>query len=277
MRSLLTASVLLLVLHTASAHEHATAHYLANEGLMAAHGDTKILFDPLFSQDYGTYRLVPAAIRRALFAGESPWDGIDAVFISHYHGDHFDPADMLELLRMREDIHLYAPAQAVAAMQATAASHHSLFSRVTAVNLNYGDKPLQLQAPGLSIEVVRVPHSGWPDSRTEVENLAWRITLDDGPTVLHMGDADTSDAHFARDSDYWRQRIPDMAFPPYWYFLSKSGLTVLRDYIRPKAAVGVHVPVSIPSERAQRDDALQLFDLFTVPGETRTIDHSHNH
>lgn len=275
MRSILLSGALLLVLQTASAHEDATAHYLANEGLMAAHGDTKILFDPLFSQSYGNYRLVPPDMRSALFAGEQPWDGIDAVFISHYHGDHFAPADMLEFLRKQESIHLYAPEQAVAAMRAIGADDDALFSRVTAINLQYGDKPLQLRAPGLLIEVVRLPHSGWPDSRVEVENLAWRVTLDDGPTVLHLGDADTSELHFSPDSDYWRQRKPDMAFPPYWYFLSESGQAVLREYIRPKAAVGVHVPVNIQSEPSQRADGLQEVDLFTVPGETRTISHDH--
>ena len=39
-----------------------------------------------------------------LLCSLSPWDGIDAVFISHHHGDHFDPATILELLRTQQTI-----------------------------------------------------------------------------------------------------------------------------------------------------------------------------
>jgi L-ascorbate metabolism protein UlaG (beta-lactamase superfamily) len=258
----------------AAAHDDARAHYLANEGLMAAHGNTKVLFDPLFTESFGQYRLLPDAMRAALFAGEPPWDGIDAVFISHYHDDHFAPGDMLNFLRARPTIQLYAPRQAVAAMEALS-DDDTLFARVTAVDLDHGDPPLSIEAPGLLIEVVRIPHSGWPTRRRDVENLAWRVTLDDGPTVLHLGDADTRDEHFARDAGYWQQRIPAMAFPPYWFFLSNSGQQVLRERLQPRHAVGVHVPVDIPADPAARDEALRQFDLFTRPGEVRPIEHSH--
>src|SRR5262245_21953512 len=72
----------------------ATAHYLANEGVLIVSGETRIVFDPLFRNDFGTYRLLPKELERALFAGEPPFTGLDAVFISHYHEDHFSPADV---------------------------------------------------------------------------------------------------------------------------------------------------------------------------------------
>lgn len=266
--------IALTLLTSAQAHDDAVAHYLANEGLMVAHGDTKILFDPLFRESYGQYRLVPDAMRAALFEGSAPWDGIDAVFISHYHDDHFAPDEMLILMRQQPQLLLFAPRQAVAAMRKFD-DDESLFERVTAVNLAYRDAPVSYTRPGLLIEAVRIPHSGWPDRRTDVENIAWRVTLDDGPTVLHLGDADTRDAHFANDPEYWRQRYPDMAFPPYWFFLSNSGKDVLTTRIRAGHAVGVHVPVSVPQQENKRDPALQGVDLFTTPGETRMIDHAH--
>jgi L-ascorbate metabolism protein UlaG (beta-lactamase superfamily) len=261
----------------AIAHDaDARAHYLANEGIMVTHGETKVLFDPLFNESFGQYRLVPDDMRRALFAGEPPWDGVDAVFVSHYHDDHFSPRDMLELLRKRESIRLYAPAQAVAALrEVSATDDEGLFARVTSVALEYGDTPQRVGIPGLLIEAVRVPHSGWPDSQTHVENIAWRVTLDDHTTVLHLGDADTKDLHFAKHDQYWDQRMPHMAFPPYWYFLSDNGLKVLRERLRPAHSVGIHVPVTIPENAAEREPRLQDVDLFTRPGETREIPHEH--
>jgi L-ascorbate metabolism protein UlaG (beta-lactamase superfamily) len=260
------------VAHDSDAH----AHYLANEGVMVAHGETKVLFDPLFNESYGRYRLVPDDMRRALIAGEPPWDGVDAVFISHYHDDHFSPRDMLELLRARADIRLYAPEQAMLALRdAAGVDDQELFERVTSIALEYGDAPQQVQVPGLLIEAVRIPHSGWPTNQTHVENIAWRITLDEQTTVLHLGDADTKDLHFQKHEEYWDRRLPHMAFPPYWYFLSDDGLHVLAERLRPARSVGIHVPVTIPENGAEREPGLQDVDLFTRPGESRAIPHRH--
>ena len=53
----------------------ASAQYLANEGLMVVHGETKVVFDPLFRNGYGQYQLLPKPMEEALFAGEAPFDG----------------------------------------------------------------------------------------------------------------------------------------------------------------------------------------------------------
>lgn len=262
----------LLLSQQAGAHEAGgTVQYLANEGVMATYGDAKVIFDPLFNEDFGRYRLLPAQMRAALFAGDAPFDNIDAVFISHYHDDHFDPADMLLFMKDRGGIRLYAPQQAVDALRASANVSPDLLDRVQAVDLNYGDAPATFSMPGLHIGAVRIPHAGWPDRMTDVQNLAWRITFANGPTVLHLGDADTRPAHFDRDAGYWDTHRANIAFPPYWYFLSSSGLEVLRDYLKPLLAIGIHVPVDVPHLQDQRSPPLNGVDLFTAPGETRLI------
>lgn len=259
-----------------SAHEDDTrgeARYLGNEGVLVSHGHTRVLFDPLYTESFGTYRLVPAAMREALFEGEPPFDGIDAVFVSHYHDDHFDPADMLAYLEAQTDVELFAPAQAVDALREAGAGD-ALLARVSSVTMSYGDSPVRFERPGLIIDAVYVPHAGWPE-RTDVQNIAWRVTLDDGPTVLHLGDADTRDAHFAQDAAFWEATATQLALPPYWYFLSTSGRAVLAERLRPGHAVGIHVPADIPAEPAAREPALRDVDLFTRPGETRPVPHRH--
>ena len=195
------------------------AQYLANEGLMVTHNQTKILFDPLFRNNYGQYLLLPESMEAALFAGEPPFDGVDAIFISHHHGDHFSPADILRLLKSQTGIHLYAPSQAVDGLKEVAGADDSgVFERITPVNLEYKDAPVSMNMDGLLIEAVRIPHAGWPTGRLDVANISWRVTLDETTTVVHMGDADPNDVHFAHDADYWNKAQVDMAFPPYWFF-----------------------------------------------------------
>ena len=249
-----------------------SAHYMANEGLMVVQGETKVVFDPLFRDGFGQYQILPKDMEDALFAGMPPYDGIDAVFISHYHGDHFSPTDMLRLLRNQPGIHLYAPTQAVAGLHDVASvEDERVFERVTAVDLAYKDKPVMLETEDLRIGAVRIPHSGWPTSRLEVENISWRVTLDETTTVLHMGDADPNDVHFERDAAYWENDHIHMAFPPYWFFSSNFGPGVLENRIKADQSVGIHVPVSISKTRSLRPPELRAYDLFTQPGEKREI------
>lgn len=247
------------------------ATYLGNAGVMVEHGDTKVVFDPLFRNDYDRYERVPEDIESALFAGEASFHGIDAIFISHYHGDHFSPEVMLSFLEARTDIELYAPAQAVTALVEAGASD-TVMARVNAVNLVYGDAPIKMNSGDLIIEAVRIPHSGWPESMTDIENIAWRVTLDGETSVVHLGDADTKALHFDLHEDHWKGVATDLALPPYWYFLSPNGRTVLDTRIDEKLAVGVHVPASMPDDPESRPAEIQGFDLFTRPGEIRDLE-----
>ena len=248
------------------------AQYMANEGLMVVQGDTKVVFDPLFRNNYDQYQLLPKEMEDALFSGQPPFDGIDAVFISHYHGDHFSPADILRLLKEQQGIYLYAPVQAVNGLRSVSGTNdEKIFERVTAVELAYKDTPVTLEMEGLLIEAVRIPHSGWPNGRLDVENISWRVTLNETTTILHMGDADPNDVHFARDAAYWDKRHTHMAFPPYWFFTTSQGPGILENRIKPDHSVGVHVPVSIPQNPSLRPQELRNVDLFTEPGESRDI------
>jgi L-ascorbate metabolism protein UlaG (beta-lactamase superfamily) len=204
-------------------------------------------------------------MEEALFAGTPPFDDIDAVFVSHYHGDHFSPEDVLRLLKAQPNIRLYAPLQAVKALRKiTRVRDGEVFDRVNAVELAYKDAPVSMGMKDLKIEAVRIPHSGWPTGRLDVENISWRVTLNETTTVLHMGDADPNDVHFKRDADYWARGHTHMAFPPYWFFSANGGREILRNRIRADHNVGVHVPVAVPAN-------LRGNDLFTRPGETREI------
>jgi len=246
--------------------------YLANEGVMISKGDVKILFDPLFDTSFGQYQLLPKQMEKDLFAGLPPFDGVDAVFVSHYHGDHFSPELMLSFLKSREDIKLYAPTQAVSALHAVAGvQDEAVFHRVTGIDLEHGGEPVRLTVGDLLIEAAFIPHSGWQRRAIEVKNLAFRVTLDEEITVLHMGDADPDPEHFSQNRGYWIDAEHNLALPPYWFFDSAGGRIILDEFIQPDHAIGVHVPVAIPDDPSKRSDELIGFDLFTKPGESREI------
>jgi L-ascorbate metabolism protein UlaG (beta-lactamase superfamily) len=249
------------------------AVYIANMGAMIERGETKILFDPLFHYDPDTYDRVPAEVEAALLAGSEPWDGIDAVFISHHHGDHFDPATILELLRAQQTIELFGPEQAAAAIRERVVDPGDpLLQRVHGLSLENGMASTDIVFGPLLVEAVRIRHAGWPNRHADIENIVFRVTLDNETTVMHFGDADVEDAHFAKSPEHWTERHSHLAMPPYWFFLSNEGRRILQDRIGADEVIGMHVPTDVPDDPASRHESLQDVDLFVMPGEARTLE-----
>ena len=263
------AALCLIASGFAHADDEIVATYLANSGALITHGETKILFDPLFDNNYNFYELVPKDIEQALFDGRPPFDGVDAIFVSHHHSDHFSPERMLQLLQAHPELQLFAPSQAIDKMPVGEADA-ALRNRMHSVSLDM-DSQFSMAIGDIEVSAVRIHHSGWPDRHADIDNIAFRVSLDDTATVLHMGDAHTDPRMFDRRADYWAERHTHLALPPYWYFMSDGGNKILEDHVHADVTVGVHVPANIPDTPSQYPDELRGRLLFSVPGEEKRI------
>lgn len=241
-----------------------TAHYLGNEAVLVSTQNHKILFDPFFHNNYGSYQLVPDEIRQTIFAGHPPFDKINLLFISHAHEDHFDAKDTLLYLLKFESINLIAPRQAIEMLKVLE-GYQRVSKRVHSVELALGDKPWTLNLHEIAIDAVRIPHAGWP-GRADIENIVFRVSLGQDTTVMHLGDADPKVDHYLPYRSHWLEIETSMAFPPYWFFHSAEGRDILDTYLNTQAQIGVHVPMKIPKVLIQIGR-----DYFSVPGETRNF------
>ena len=251
----------------------ASAYFLANEAILVTSGETRILFDPLFSVSYG-YPLVAPDVRAALMAGEAPFDGVDAIFISHVHGDHFDAPAVNAYLAAHETVRLVGPYQALLDMRAAAGWSDALEARIHALPFIARPQELVLPADGVAdairVETVHIPHAGGP-GRANIQNMAHRVTLHGAATVMHLGDATTEPAIYAQNQAHFQARTSQHAFPPYWVIGEWGGATT-RDRLNAEAVTGIHIPISQPEWLATSAD-----DFFTEPGATRAIpSHSHD-
>lgn len=270
----LTACFSVLLAVSVQAHEldQGEARYIANAGVLVSDNDTQILFDPLFSNTFDRYDPVPGGVLMHILGGFPPFHSVDAVFVSHHHEDHFDPAVLLLLLQRQPQIHLYGPQQAAAAVRELLDTDTAdVSSRVHGLKLELGDPAARITVGDLEIDALRLPHAGWPTRHADVQNIVFRVTLDDHMTVMHLGDADTVDEHFAAQPDFWTERRTDVAFPPYWFFLNDEGREIISTRLNTRRAIGVHVPAELPDDPDKRPDELRGVDLFTRPTETRTI------
>ncbi len=225
--------------------------YLGNEGLLFVDGSTKVLFDPFFHNDYGSYQLVPDRVRRAIFESTPPFDGVSVIVVSHAHGDHFEAQDVVKYLKEQAHVKLVGPRQAI---DEVLKLDSSLEKQLISIALDFGDKPIATTLPNIKIESVRIPHAGWPQ-RKDVSNLVHRVTLNKRKTIMHMGDADPNDSHFEPFEAHWRSQRTDVAFPPYWFYITEQGPKILDTRINANRSVGIHVPMSVPNalRKAERE------------------------
>ena len=231
---------------------------------MVSDGHTTVLFDPLYPNGFGTYQMVPDPMREDLMAGIAPYNNVDAIFISHMHPDPFSIGEVIAYMETHQNVRVFAPLQAVDLMKQEAPASE-IFDRVTPIGLERLDGPLSFDHDGLEIDVVRIPHAGWP-GRSDISNLVWRVTMEDGVTVMHLGDADPRDAHFAPHDAHWMVKRTDTAYPPYWFFTMGDGPQILTTRLNTLRATGIHVPIELPV-----DLFVSGADFFHTPGETRLL------
>ena len=263
-----TAFAILCTSLGAHAHDIHEATYLGNEGVMIVNGDTKILFDAFYAQSYGQYALVPDNIIDQMMRGAPPYDDIDAVFVSHVHGDHFSAEPAIAYLRACPNVRLYGTTQVLEAIaEAGIDEDDPLHKRLIGIDLTPEDAPITIEDGALEIDVVSIPHAG---NRPHIQNYAWRVTLDDEITIIHLGDADTAVSNFSRHTEYFAARRHDMSFPPYWFLGSASGKLILSDIIKAGHDVGVHVPSRALGDGEAWRKRLGG-DVFTDPGEKRVL------
>jgi L-ascorbate metabolism protein UlaG (beta-lactamase superfamily) len=258
-----------LMLRPAGAGAHdPEARYLGNEGVMVSQGATKILFDAFYAESFGgQYTLVPSAMEQALLAGTAPFDGIDAIFVTHIHPDHFNSRKVIAFLRAHPNVRLYAGLDVIGAIYAADVGvNDSLAKRLVAVNVPRGQPAKQFTVQGLEIEAFSIPHNG----NGPIPHYAFRVTLNQGATVMHLGDSDDAETHYLPYRAAFDAKPTDAAFVPTWLLTSDSGKRVLQQIIRPEQIIAIHADdknrASAPTFRKELGT-----DAFLEPGETRAV------
>ena len=250
------------------AHDKASATYLGNEAVLVQDGESKVLFDPFFHKDYGRFQLVPESIQHKIMAGTAPYDGIDAVFISHAHGDHFDVQDVIQYLNKHKEVVLIAPQQAIEQMLENGMDE-SLLERTKGQKMQPGESPKVLEFGSIRVEVLRIPHAGWP-SWQDVDNFLYRVVLNKQTSVMHLGDADDNQIHFQPYQEHLQANPTQVSFPPFWFLVSPEGQFITDQMLNTEKTIGIHVPVKVPPNLKASGRS-----YFSKPEESIQIEHKH--
>lgn len=208
--------------------------YLANEGFLIDSSGKRILVDALFRDGIKPYLTMPTDLRNKLEKAQQPFAAIDLVLASHFHADHFDAPAVGEHLTHNPNALFVSTNQAIEKLKTEYGNFASIKDRARGIYPKEGER-VKLTHRGIKVEVLNIHHG----RNRPIENLGliWEMS---GKKFLHIGDSMANAADF-KGYEVLTDKI-DFAFLPYWYFLDEDYKKAVRESIKPRFVVLMHIP-----------------------------------
>jgi L-ascorbate metabolism protein UlaG (beta-lactamase superfamily) len=239
--------------------------YLANEGVMLSSGGKKVLIVALFLK-YKTGFATPAdSTQSALASARAPFDNVDLILATHYHGDHFHPGPVAAHLAANPRAALATSSQVIDSLRGRVPAGSALNSRILARTTAPGARRREV-INGIPVEFLGVSHGSGPANHLAIQHLVYIIELG-GKRILHTGDAILSDENiraFRLDT----ARI-DVALVPTWVVTGKASRAAIERWVKPRQVVAFHVGEG-EGERASRDVRAAMPSAVTLTRERET-------
>jgi L-ascorbate metabolism protein UlaG (beta-lactamase superfamily) len=208
--------------------------YIANEGVLISSGDKQVLIDGLHREYKPDYAFLPAAEREKIETSKAPFDKIDLILVSHLHLDHFHPESVGLHLKHNPNATLISSQQVVDEVKKEFKDYQAIRARVMGATPLVRER-VAMKVSGIDFEVLGLPHVNrqfqW------IQNLGHIVNLG-GKKLLHIGDADAAVENFEKFN--LDEEGIDIAFVPLWFLLG-DGQRVLREHIKPKRIIAVHI------------------------------------
>ena len=209
--------------------------YIANEGVLISSDGKQVLIDGLHREYEPDYATLPPADREKIETAKAPFDKIDLILVSHRHLDHFHPESIGLHLQHNPRATLVSSQQVIEEVEKNFKNYQAINARVTAATPPWKEK-VAMKVAGVEFEILRLSHG--TERHAPIQNLGHVIKLG-GKKLLHVGDADTAIENFEK-FNLDEQQI-DIAFIPFWFLLGTEGQTIVRDHIKPKQIIAVHI------------------------------------
>ncbi len=207
--------------------------YIANEGIMIEYEGKRVLIDALHkAENNRIYRSTQAGFRHSIFEKIIPFDTIELFLVTHLHDDHFSPPMMIDFLEKHDESILIAPNQVVDTMKNTEYLAGQIY------RLNGTDQGLMYEMDGIKVHALPLIHS-YPQKNAWIENMGYLLDFN-GLTVLHIGDAAFLPENLHRIQKAIGKGV-DYALLPDWYFADEKNIAQVKQKIKAKQYMAMHV------------------------------------
>jgi L-ascorbate metabolism protein UlaG (beta-lactamase superfamily) len=218
--------------------------YIANEGVLISSGGKQVLIDGLHREYERSYAFLPAAQREMIETAKAPFDKIDLILVSHLHLDHFHPESVGLHLKHNSKTMLVSSQQVVEEVEKKFKDYQEIKARVTGATPPLKEK-VAMKVAGIDFEILGLGHGS--GRHNWIQNLGHVIKLG-GKKLLHVGDVPPSAEIFEKFN--LDEEGIDIAFIPFWFLIDKDGQAVVREQIKPKQIIAVHISPSEAQEVA---------------------------
>ena len=231
-----------------------TVTFLANEGVLLEGGSKKVLIDALFDP-YRGYAVPHDSTRRALREARAPFNDVDLVLVTHWHGDHFGSAAVAGHLQANPRATLVTSAQVIDSLRRYTPARALPSSRMLTRAVASAERRGEI-VNGIPIEVLGVTHGSGRHATVEHRGFVVEIG---GRRVLHLGDTEFTEDEFSRlrlDT----ARI-DVALLPAWAVTHQRA--IVEKWIKPRQVVAFHLQADDLPEAARIEAAWPGVVAFT--------------
>ncbi|HEX7330435.1 MAG TPA: MBL fold metallo-hydrolase [Pyrinomonadaceae bacterium] len=212
--------------------------YIANEGVLISADGKQVLIDGLHREYEPAYAFLPPAEREKIETAKAPFDKIDLILVSHRHLDHFHPESVGRHLQHNPKAILVSSQQVVDEVEKNFKDYQAVKARITGATPPWKEK-VAMKVAGVDFEILNLRHG--TERHAGIQNLGHIIKLG-GKKLLHIGDADTAVENFEKFN--LDEEGIDIAFIPFWFLIGSDGQTIVRDHIKPKQIIAVHISPS---------------------------------
>ncbi len=238
--------------------------YIANEGVLISAGGKQVLIDGLHREYQPAYAFLPPAQREKIETAKAPFDKVDLILVSHVHLDHFHPESIGLHLQHNPKAVLVSSEQVVDEVEKKFKDYQAIKTRVTGATPPWKEK-VAMKVAGIDFQILSLSHG--TGRHATIQNLGHVIKLG-GKKLLHVGDADTAVENFEKFN--LDEEGIDIAFIPFWFLLGTEGQTIVREHIKPKQIIAVHIsPAESEKVTGQIKQAFPGAVAFTTMLEKR--------
>lgn len=249
--------------------------YIANSAFMIETPYQKILIDAVFGDIEGDWCEQPAdSVLKLILNGDPPFDGVDAMLVTHYHRDHFNAGLVSEFMQNNPQTKLICPEQV--AEKLIGFSGNGDYADRTWI-LAGKDSLDSLSIGAIKITAMAFEHGPFYENDStgkqvnihqDVKNARYIIEAG-GNRIFHSGDASSLDIDIFRECAKCFRNINVGLIDQ--TFLRPDGQEILNEIIKPAKLVLMHI---MPSRKTYFNELFQNqpnVRIFTNSLETMKI------
>ncbi len=206
--------------------------YTGNEGVFIEYNAKHVLIDALHDPNSKVYEYTRKPYRLLMTKGNPPFEQIDLFLVTHVHDDHFDIDLTIDFFEKHKETILVAPQQVIDTMGTLTHLAAQFYP------LRGTDNGVMYTMDGINIQTFPLKHTN-PKKNDWVENMAYILDFE-GLKIMHIGDAAFSPENLSQIKKAIGKGV-DYAILPYWFFKNKENIAKVKQEIKAKKFIAVHV------------------------------------